>query len=207
MTLADLKEIVSWNGSIYFYHSLFFSPLKLHMEKKSEPGENNKVQNLTLVKEMREKKHTRSAAPHLCIVEQRMDDEWRTDSVRVNCLHMCACASVQVCVRRDVRVCVCVLGNACAGASMCVRRTGSCAGGRLFLHIVQTLIDNKWVRASRGPEKRRKKRTNSKEDISLCPCFTVTQSDGNQAWWIVNVVKSRNQILFKSAERTSWRKG
>lgn len=80
MTLADLKDIVSWNGSIYFYHSPFFLPPQTPHGKKSEPGENNKVQNLTLVKETREKKHARSAAPHLCIVEKRMDEERRTDS-------------------------------------------------------------------------------------------------------------------------------
>lgn len=43
-------------------------------------------------------------------------------------------------------------------------------------------IDRQQVSQSqRRARKKEKKRTNSKEDISLCPCFTVTQSDGNQA--------------------------
>lgn len=112
---------------------------------------------MTLVKEMREKKHTRSAAPHLCIVEQRMDEERRTDSACVSCLHVCA--SVQACVRRDVRVCACVLGNACVRSCIHVCEADGQLCWRTIVPAHCANIDRQQVSQSqrRARKKRREK--------------------------------------------------
>lgn len=97
---------------------LFFSlpppPLLTLPVERSQPIENNKVRNLTLMKEMRKRKHCPSA--HLCRVERKgrlrsRRQRVETDFVSLCCLHVRLSGSVLVRMPAYVYVCVCVLGG------------------------------------------------------------------------------------------------
>lgn len=118
--LSQCGKNLSWMERLIVFCFAFFILnvflLTLPTERRN-PTENNKVCNMTLMKEMRKRKHGPSA--HLCRVERK---EGRGKGGRVNT--QCEC------------VCVCVVGATCMHAFMNV---SSCGGGRLF---VRTFIDN-----------------------------------------------------------------
>lgn len=73
----------------------------------------------------------------------------------------------------------------------CVLQMGSCTGGQMFLYIVWTLIDSKWVSA-------RQKRTESKGALAFVRVSLKIQSAGNETRWISNIVKTKNQSFSNS---------
>lgn len=65
-----------------------------------------------------------------------------------------------MCQYRCLHVCFLWEGDTWICVFTCVVQMGSCTGGRMFLHIVRTLIDSKWVSA-------RQKRTESKGTLAF----------------------------------------
>lgn len=100
--------------------------------ERSYPTENNKVWNLTLMKEMRKENRV---PQHICA---GWKEKGRMRSENTACVCVCVCC---------LRVCVFVSwggGGICVSAFVCA---SSCGGGRLFVRFVYN-ID--WQRASQS---------------------------------------------------------
>lgn len=107
--LSQCGENLSWMERLIVFCCAFVILnvflLTLPTERRN-PTENNKVCNMTLMKEMRKRKHGPSA--HLCRVERK---EGREKGGRVNTLCVCVYALSCVCLSLARSVCVCVCGG------------------------------------------------------------------------------------------------
>lgn len=133
--------------------------------ERSQPVENNKYRNLTLMKEEKEN----MAACHICAVSKKRMDEERGMKNRP-CIFMCAC---WVCFSTDASIRVGIferLVQCYLRANMCVRPMGS-SKRRTIVPVLCANIDRQQVNQCQGGEKEEKRGGNQKGTLSFVRIF------------------------------------